>query len=92
MISIAAATIIGEIGVDMNCFPTPEQFCRWATMAPGNNESAGKKKSGSIGKGNTWLRRIMTQTAWAATRTKNSYFAAQFSGSCGGVPKGLWSL
>ena len=75
---IAAATIIGEIGVDMNCFPTPEQFCRWATMAPGNNESAGKKKSGSIGKGNTWLRRIMTQTAWAATRTKNSYFAAQF--------------
>jgi transposase len=75
---IAAATIIGEIGVDMNCFPTCEQFCRWATMAPGNNESGGKKKSGSIGKGNTWLRRIMTQTAWAATRTKNSYFAAQF--------------
>ncbi len=75
---IAAATIIGEIGVDMNRFPTCAQFCRWATMAPGNNESGGKKKSGSIGKGNTWLRRIMTQAAWSATRTKNTYFAAQF--------------
>jgi transposase len=75
---IAAATLIGEIGVDMNCFPTPEQFCKWATMAPGNNETGGKKKSGSIGKGNTWLRRIMTQIAWAATRTKGSYFSTQF--------------
>lgn len=75
---IAAATVIGEIGADMRCFPTSEQFCRWATMAPGNNESGGKRKSGSIGKGNNWLRRIMTQIAWAATRTKNSYFAAQF--------------
>ena len=75
---IAAATVIGEIGVDMRCFPTAEQFCHWATMTPGNNESAGKKKSGSIGKGNNWLRRIMTQIAWAATRTKNSYFSAQF--------------
>lgn len=75
---IAAATVIGEIGVDMRCFPTADQFCRWATMAPGNHESAGKKKSGSIGKGNNWLRRIMAQIAWAATRTRNSYFAAQF--------------
>jgi transposase len=75
---IAAATLIGEIGIDMSCFPTPEQFCRWSTMAPGNNESGGKKKSGSIGQGNTWLRRIMVQIAWAATRTKGSYFSAQF--------------
>jgi transposase len=75
---IAAATVIGEIGVDMRCFPSAEEFCKWATITPGNNESAGKKKSGSIGKGNKWLRRIMTQIAWAATRTKNSYFAAQF--------------
>jgi transposase len=75
---IAAATVIGEIGADMSCFPSAEQFCRWATMAPGNNESGGKKKSGSIGKGNNWLRRIMCQIAWAATRTKKSYFSAQF--------------
>jgi transposase len=75
---IAASTLIGEIGIDMSCFPTPEEFCRWSTMAPGNNESGGKKKSGSIGQGNTWLRRIMTQIAWAATRTKGSYFSAQF--------------
>ena len=75
---IAAATVIGEIGVDMRCFPSAEEFCKWATITPGNNESAGKKKSGSIGKGNKWVRRIMTQIAWAATRTKNSYFAAQF--------------
>jgi transposase len=75
---IAAATVIGEIGVDMSCFPSADEFCRWATMAPGNNETAGKKKSGSIGKGNSWLRRIMSQIAWAATRTKNSYFSAQF--------------
>jgi transposase len=75
---IAAATLIGEIGIDMSCFPTPEQFCKWSTMAPGNNETGGKKKSGSIGKGNKWLRRIMTQIAWAATRTKGTYFSAQF--------------
>jgi transposase len=78
---IAAATLIGEIGIDMNCFPTPDQFCRWATLAPGNNETGGKKKSGSIGKGNNWLRRIMMQIAWAATRTKGTYFSAQLSSS-----------
>ena len=75
---IAAAAIIGEIGVDMSRFPTPQQFCKWATLCPGNNQSGGKRRSGSIGNGNRWLRAAMTEAGWAAARTKKSYFYAQY--------------
>jgi transposase len=75
---LSAAAILSETGVDMDPFPTPQQFCRWATIAPGNNKTAGKQRNGKIGRGNRWLRGSLTQCAWAATHDKNSYFAAQY--------------
>jgi transposase len=74
----SAACILSEIGVDMSKFPSPQQFCRWATVAPGNNQSAGKQRSGKTGKGNRWLRGYLTQCAWAATHDKSSYYSAQY--------------
>lgn len=75
---LSAAAILSETGVQMEQFPTPQRFCRWATLAPGNNQSAGKQRSGKTGKGNRWLRGSLTQCAWAATHDKHSYFAAQY--------------
>jgi transposase len=75
---LSAAAILSETGVEMKPFPTPQQFCRWATVAPGNHQSAGKQRTGKIGKGNRWLRGCLTQCAWAATHDKKSYFSAQY--------------
>lgn len=57
------------MGIDMHTFGKREQFCSWAGMCPGNNESAGKKKSGKTGKGNNQLRYILCESATAASRT-----------------------
>lgn len=70
--------IIAEIGVDMSRFPTDDHMCSWGGLCPGNNESAGKRKSGRTRKGNLWFRRTMIEVAWAAARTKNSYFKSQY--------------
>jgi transposase len=48
-------------------------------MCPGNNESAGKRRSGKTRKGDRWLRRSLTQAAWAASKTKKTYLAAQYN-------------
>ena len=74
----SAQNILSEIGIDMSRFPTEHHLCSWCGMAPGNNESAGKRKSGKTTQGNRWLRRTLVQAAWAATRKKNSYFQAQY--------------
>jgi hypothetical protein len=50
----------------------------WAGMSPGNDESAGKRRSGKTTKGNKWLRRTLTQAAWAATKRKGGYLSAQY--------------
>lgn len=68
-----AENIIAEIGTNMAQFPTPEKFCSWAAICPGNNESGGKRKSGHTRKGNAWLRTTLVEAAWAASRTKGSY-------------------
>lgn len=70
--------IIAEIGVDMNRFPTDGHLASWAGVCPGNEESAGKRKRSRTTKGNVWLRRALCQAAWAASRTKDSYFKAQY--------------
>jgi transposase len=66
---IAAREIIAEIGVDMRRFGSAGRFAAWARVSPGNNESAGKRRSGRTGKGHRYVRRLLVQWAWAARKT-----------------------
>lgn len=75
---LAARMIIAEIGVDMSRFPTAAQLVSWAGLAPRNDESAGKRQSTRTRKGNIWLKSVLVQAAWGATRAKDSYLRAQF--------------
>ena len=72
-----AEEILVETGKEMERFPTDAHIASWAKLCPGNNESAGKRKSGSIGGGNPWLRSALIEAAWAAVRTR-TYLSAQF--------------
>lgn len=74
----AAQNVLAEIDTDMNRFPTEGHLASWAGLCPGNHQSAGKRKSGRMTEGNKWLKRTLNQTAWAGSRTKASYFRAQF--------------
>lgn len=74
----AAQTIVAEIGIDMSRFPTPHHLASWAGLCPGNNESAGKRRSGKTNFGNRHLKAMLVQVAWAAARTKKSYFHAMY--------------
>ena len=76
---ISAKAIISEIGVDMSQFPSEAHLASWAGICPGNNESAGIKKSGKIRKGNRYLKAILIEVAWAASRTKGSAFSAIYN-------------
>jgi Transposase IS116/IS110/IS902 family len=62
----------------MEQFPSADHLASWAGMCSGNNESAGKRRSGRITKGDRWLKRILVQAAWAASHTKGTYLAAQY--------------
>lgn len=73
-----AWSLVAEIGTNAEQFSKGSNLASWAGMCPGNNESAGKRKTGKTRKGNRWLRRALNQAAWAAVRTKNTYFAARF--------------
>ena len=74
----AAECIIAEIGVDMAVFPTAGHLSSWAGMAPGNNITGGKRRSGKTTKGNVWLGDILNQCAWAAARSRNTYLSAHY--------------
>src|ERR1700730_5061020 len=68
-----AAVIIAELGVDMSVFQSVSQLASWAGVCPGNNESAGKRKSSRIPKGNVYLKTALVEAAHAAARTKGTY-------------------
>jgi transposase len=74
----AAHILVSEIGVDMNQFASDKQLASWAGMCPGNNESAGKRRSGKTSKGNRYLRAVLVQAAWVASHQKETYLAAQY--------------
>jgi transposase len=73
-----AEMIVAEIGVDMSHFPTADHLAAWAGLAPGNDESAGKRRSGRTRKGNRALRQGLIQAAHAAAHSKRTYLAAQY--------------
>ena len=73
-----AENIIAEIGVDLSRWPTVAHFSSWSGTCPANRQSGGKRKRAGVRKGNPWLKRCVTEAAWAAGRTKNSYLGARF--------------
>ena len=75
---VSAVIILAELGGNIKLFETAERLTGWCGLRPKNDESAGKIKSRSITKGNKYLRRILVQTAWAASRTKTCYLKTKF--------------
>ena len=79
---ITAQIILAEIGQDMTRFPTENHISSWAGVCPGNNESAGKRRSGKTRKGNKILKSTLVQCAKAASKNRNSFFYAQYQRIC----------
>ena len=73
-----AEAVISEIGVDMSVFPTAKHLASWAGQCPGNDQSAGKRRSGHTRKGSKWLDLALGESAMAAIRCKDTYLAAQY--------------
>lgn len=73
-----AQVVVAEIGADMSRFPSAAALAAWAGLAPGNDESAGRQRSGRTRKGNVWLRTILVQAAQAAAHTKETALAARY--------------
>lgn len=75
---VTAWSVVAELGVDMSVFPDDRHCASWAGLCPGTNESAGKQLSTRTRRGNQYLRRILTQSAWAVSRCKRGYLRAAF--------------
>jgi transposase len=90
----AARQIIAEIGPEAATFETPEQLASWVAVCPGREESAGESKSNRSAKGNRTMRRLLTQIAWAAARTKDCFFQQLYYRLVSklGVQKAIWAV
>jgi transposase len=75
---VVAETVIAELGVDMNVFPTVAHAAAWTGVCPGNHESAGKRMGQRKRRGNVHLATALIQAAFAASRAKNTYLKARF--------------
>jgi transposase len=86
--------LIAECGIDMSVFPTVHHFASWARICPGNNQSAGKHRSGKTLRGSRWLRQALTESARAAARTKGTYLASHYWQIRGrrGEPKAIGAI
>jgi transposase len=76
--TVIADVIVAETGADITVFPSAQQLCSWAGVAPGSNESAGRHKPVRTRPGNSYLKGALGQAAESASRTKNTYLAAKF--------------
>ena len=74
----AAEVIIAEIGADMSRFPTAGHLASWAGMCPGNNVTGGKRRSSRTQHGNVWLRDVLTECAWGASHSRDTYLNSLF--------------
>jgi transposase len=75
---VSSCEILAELGPDLTAFPTGEALVSWAGLCPGNNESAGKRKSGRSPVRKHHLKTIMIEVAWAAVKKKGSYFKDKY--------------
>jgi transposase len=89
-----ASILIAEMGVDMDRFPNEMHLSSWAGMSPGNNERGGKKKPGSTTYGNKCLKTMLTEFAWVASKTKDTYLRSKYHSLVGrrGKKKALVAL
>jgi transposase len=73
-----AEVLLAEVGPTVDPFPTAGQFASWAGLCPGNNESAGKRRTGRTRRANRWLRQAVVQAGWAASHSKKTYLGARY--------------
>jgi transposase len=73
-----AEVIVAESGAEMSRFPDHQHLASWAGVCPGHNESGGKRRSGQTNPGDVWLADALTEAAWAAIRTTDTYLQAKF--------------